>query len=190
MASPFVAVADLAAFIGEPIADTDAQAIRAIASGTAAVQSFLGSQVAAGTTVELCDPINAAYLVLSELPVVNVTTVEYFDAYDTLAFVTADPTQYTVSRRLGIIAALPFTGISWPGTPESWRVTYDYGYAVIPDAILTATLGYAARQYATPPGIQQEKVGSYLVRYDASNTAAFTPSELAGLRPYVQVPIA
>ena len=183
--------AQLGAFMQQPLADTDATALLLLSIASDMVRDFLQQQldVVAGDVVVL-DPINGATVVLPEMPVTAVTLLETFDNTVTPGvWTTADPTTYTFSKRIGIVAALPGKGVRWPYLPETWRVTYNHGYAVMPTTIVGKVLGVAARAYASPAGVDMEKIGGYQVKY-SMETGGFTRSEEKALARYVNPRIA
>ena len=182
--------AQLGAFMQQPIDSADPTALLLLDIASGMVRDFLQLELSAVVDdVALLDPVNGsngAFLFLPELPVTAVTLLETFDG---TVWTTADPATYTVSKRLGIISALPYTGVTWPYLPETWRVTYDHGYAVIPDTIVGKVVGVAARAYASPAGVDMERIGGYQVKY-SMETGGFTPSEEKALARYVNPRIA
>ena len=60
------------------------------------------------------------------------------------------------------------TGASWQGPQAQIAVTYDHGYATIPDDIINEVAGMVALQMASPVGIDSEMVGGYKVAYARS----------------------
>jgi len=60
------------------------------------------------------------------------------------------------------------TGASWQGPQGSVTVTYDHGYAVIPDEITNEVAGMAALQMSSPVGIDREVIGGYQAVYAKS----------------------
>jgi len=179
--------AQLGAFMQQTIADTDPTALLLLDIASGMVRDYLQMELDAVVgDVVLLDPINGATVILPEMPVTAVTLLETFDG---TVWTTADPTTYAFSKRLGIIAALPYTGVTWPYLPETWRVTYDHGFAVIPDTIVGAVIGRAARAYASPAGVDMERIGSYQVKYSLE-TGGFTDAEKQGLARYVNPRIA
>jgi hypothetical protein len=185
--APLATVAQLAAYLQQPLADSDtsAQLMLMIASGM--VRDFLEQELSPVTNeVVLLDPINSYYVLLPELPVTSVTLLETFDG---TVWTTQPTTVYTVSKRLGMIAAVPLTGVTWPYNPESWRVTYSHGFASIPDSLVGVVLGVAARTYATPAGAESERIGGYQVKYQMQ-ADGFSPLEKAALSRYVVARIA
>jgi len=183
--------AQLGAILKETIDPTDESAllILDIASGMVRdylqVDSTTGLEAVAGT-VALLDPINGV-LFLPELPVTAVTLLETFDG---TVWTTADPTTYTVSKRTGVISALPWTGVTWPYLPETWRVTYDHGFAVIPMSLVGVVLGVAAREWSNPGSVlDTERIGGYQVKLHMEANG-YTPLEEKALARYVNPRIA
>lgn len=184
-------VAQLAAFLQLPLADDDASASLMLDIASGMVRDYLKQQVdyVVDDVVEL-DPINGAYIQLPEMPVASVTLLEILDATVTPAvWTTADPSTYTVSTRLGIIAGLPGCGVYWPSQPGTWRVTYTHGFETVPDSLLGVVLGVAARAYSSPASIEQERIGGYQVKY-AVESAGFSALELKTLNRYKDASIA
>jgi hypothetical protein len=181
---------DLGAFLRETIdpADPSAALMLSVASGMVRdlleMQGFSVDPVA--NDVVLVDPINGAFLFLDGMPVTDVTLVETFDG---TVWTTADPLTYSVSKRTGVISALPWTGVQWPTNPETWRVTYDHGFTTLPDSILGVVLGVAARAWTAPPGIDQEAQGPRNVKYRMESNG-FTAIENRILAAYTNPRIA
>lgn len=184
MAEPLATVADLALYVQEDIAEDDPAASLSLDIASGVIRSYLGYDVLAATAVEYCDPLGGSFVELRQTPVITLTTLEYLDRTTGL-WVTANPaTDYAISRRLGFVALKPGVGIPWPTDPESIRVTYDYGYPTVPDPIKGVVLGVAARQWATPVGVESERVGGYNVRYADRHDDALTPIEKLALTSY------
>jgi hypothetical protein len=178
---PLATPTQLGAFMQETIATTDASALLYLSIASGMVRDALQQQISAvADEVILVDPLDGAYVLLPELPIGAVTLVETFDG---TAWVTADPATYTVSKRLGMIAAKPGYGASWPSAPESWRVTYSHGFNTVPDAIVGVVLGVAARAYASPVAVDSERIGGYQVKY-LIESAGFSPLEQLSLSRY------
>lgn len=158
-------------------ADASAALLLSIASGM--VRSYLQQEITQVIDdVEYADPVGPTVF-LDQLPVTSVSKVEYLDA-DGVTWLVADPKTYTVSRRTGVVAAKPWTGVTWPYDPDSWRVTYTHGYVTVPDELKAVVLGVAARTYSTPVGIDMERTGQRQVKY-AMESAGFSGLESAVL---------
>lgn len=188
MSSPNLAtVEQLSAYMQVPLATDDVSATLMLEIASGMVRDYLHQDLTyhADDVVTL-DPITGAYVFLPELPVADVTKVETFvDG----AWVEMDASTYTVSIRQGAIAALPGTGVSWPKTPNSWRVTYSHGFAEIPNSLVGVCLGVAARAYNSPASVESERLGEYSVKYSIQ-AEGFTPLEKLALGRYLEPRIA
>jgi hypothetical protein len=182
MATSLATVDQLAAYLQQPITAGDPAATLMLQIASGAVRDELQQDLDyVAHDVQILDPINGWTIVLPQMPVTDVTLVEYLDANQ--VWTTADPALYTVSLRTGIIQAMSYTGIPWPAVPASWRVTYSHGYNPIPDGLVGVCLGVAARTYSTPAGTESEKIGGYNVKY-AIHADGFSPVELKILSRY------
>jgi hypothetical protein len=172
----------LGLLLKEPIGDVDPSALLMLDTASGMVRDCLqiGDIEAVSADRQLFDPINGAFVFLDQLPVTAVTLVETFDG---TTWTTADPTTYTVSKRLGIISALPGLGVTWPTNPETWRVTYDHGFTQIPSSILGVVLGVAARAWTNPENLAAETFGPHQVRYQMQ-ASGFTALEAKTLSHY------
>jgi hypothetical protein len=183
--TPLATVDQLAAYMALPLVSTDPAALLYLSAASGTVRDYLQQELTVVTgDVFLADPIAGAYVFLPEHPVTSVALVELYD--DTVTpgvWSTADPTTYTVSKRLGIIAGKPGCGVSWPTDPETWRITYNHGFATLPDSLLGVVLGVAARAYSSPASIETERIGGYQVKY-AVEGEGFTPIEKKALNRY------
>ena len=174
--------AQLAAFMQQPLADSDASALLMLDIASGMVRDYLQLTLDFVTNdVALIDPLNGQYALLPETPVLTVSLLETFDG---TVWTTAAPANYTVSKRLGMIAAVPSTGVQWPYAPETWRVTYTHGFATVPMSIVGAVLGAAARAYASPAGVDSERIGGYQVKY-GMEAAGFSAIEQKAMGRYM-----
>lgn len=153
-------------------ADTSAAFLLKVASGM--IRRYLQQDVTLTLDdVEYCDPINGA-VILAQQPVTSVSLVEI--TTDGTTWTALSPSSYIVSRRLGMVTARRGSGVHWPSDPESWRVTYTHGYAVIPDELKGVACSIAARFYSTPAGIDMERTGGRQVKYSLES-AGFSGTE-------------
>lgn len=169
------------------LAPTDPTAMQLITMVSGLIRSYTGQQLTAVTgDVELCDP-HSRMVFLREFPVNAVSKVEVYDVYSNLWKI-ADPTTYTVSLRRGTIKTNPVMplGFYWPTDDETWRVTYDHGYAVVPDDLAGICCSVAARIYGTPVGIDMERIGQRQVKYSLT-ADAFNPLEIGVMTRYRQM---
>ena len=184
--------AQLGAILKETIDPADASALLILDIASGMVRDYLQQEVTAvAADVALMDPINGFVVVLDELPVTAVTLVETFDNTVTPGvWTTADPTTYSVSKRTGVITALPWKGVTWPALPETWRVTYNHGFAVVPMSIVGVVLGVAAREWSNPGSVvDMERIGGYQVKLHMEANG-YTPLEEKALARYVNPRIA
>lgn len=173
--------AQLGAYLQQTLSDTDPTALLMldIASGMVRDYLMLDLDYVADDVVTL-DPISGAYVLLPQLPVANVTKLEIFDG---TTWSTLDSGSYTVQPSTGMIAGKPNLGIKFPSDPQTWRVTYSHGYNPVPKTIIGVALGVAARFYATPAGVDNERIGDYSVKYSLA-ADGFTPIEKVALNKY------
>jgi hypothetical protein len=189
---PLATPAQLGSLLKETIGPTDASAllILDIASGMVRDHLELNGYALDAVTADvvLLDPVaGGIVLFLEGLPVTAVTLVETFDG---TVWTTVAPATYTVSKRLGMISALPYTGVTWPSDPETWRVTYNHGFVVLPSSILGVVLGVAARAWGNPGGtVASETFGPHSVKY-AMEAGGFSPIEEKALARYVNPRVA
>jgi hypothetical protein len=154
--------------------DTSAAFLLKVASGM--IRRYLEQDITVTTgDVEYADPLNGQVVLLRQLPVTSVSLVET-STDGGVTWTTVAPANYTVSRKQGIVAAKPWTGIQWGGDPESWRITYTHGWATVPDELKGVACSIAARFYSTPAGIDMERTGQRQVKYSLES-AGFSGME-------------
>lgn len=176
---PLASVVDLGSYLDEDFAVDDPRAMLFLDIASGQARDFLELQINAVTDdIALLDPING-YVILPEMPVSAVTELETFDG---TTWTVQDPSTYTVSLAIGMIAGRPGLGFQWPTDPGTWRVTYSHGFDPVPATIVGAVLGAAARAYASPVSVDMERIGNYQAKYSAA--VAFTPMEMAGMSRY------
>lgn len=176
--SDLITVAELAEYTQLPLLDTDQSALFLIKVASNMVRDYLHQDLYfVASDIAYCDPLNGQVVLLEQLPVVRVVQVEY-TADSGVTWVVAPAGSYTVSRRTGVVAAKPFSGTPWPSDPESWRITYDHGFNPIPDTIKGVVCEVAGRIYASPIGVDLERIGQRQVKYAV---------ETEGLSPLMQV---
>ncbi len=189
-APPLADVDQLGAFLNDTVDPTSAALYLDIASGMVRAKIHQTVTRVDGDVIVL-DPVNGPNVFLPELPVNSVDLVEVL--IDNV-WTVVDPAAYTVSTRTGSIygfsstrlapnAGVQAPGVRWPFTPGSWRVTYSHGFSSPPSALVGVVLGVAARGYNSPVSVQQERIGSYQVRY-AVEAGGFSPLELQALGPF------
>ena len=163
--------ADLALYTQLPITDDDASALLLLDLASDQVRDYLNMQLdyVSNDQVTL-DPINGMVF-LPEMPVVSVSLVEYTKdngATWTAATRFAEGTgygDYIVNRKAGYVESVTYPSIIWPLAPDSWRVTYTHGFAVLPNTIKTVILENAGNAYSSPVSVEQERTGMRQVKY-------------------------
>ena len=192
--TPLATVDQLAAYLQQPFLETDPAALLVLQIASAIIRDTVQQHFTAVTgDVVVLDPINGESVFLPELPVTAVTLVETLD--DTVTpgvWSTVDPTLYTVTLATGQVSAQPFTSFTWPlesnfmwpSDPGTWRVTYSHGFTVIPDGLMGVCVSLAARIYVTEDGIDSERIGGYMVKYQ-SNADGFSPLQMKTLGRYM-----
>lgn len=164
-------IADLEARLGRSLTATETtRATALLKDASAKVRRFCRRSFAAGTNVAIeLRPVGSA-LRLPDKPVANVDQVEQIG------------TAGTVDRVLGV-TEWEFDGIDlirlWPGWPRddwpvssgtyanTYRVTYDYELAAVPDDIVALCCDLVLRVLTAPTvaaGVSSETVGQYSYR--------------------------
>lgn len=127
--------------------------------------------------IVLCDPKPYGRAMLPHVPVVNVSTVEGY-----LPNTTANGMAWTIltnysydadTGRIWNTTGLPGTtlgfGPTWPWLPQSLRVTYDHGYATVPQDLISCACRFAQQYLENPTLLLQRGVGQINDRF-AGNT--------------------
>lgn len=183
---PLATPAQLGNFLQQTIAANDPVALELLAQASAVIRLYLGQTVTAVTgDVELCTPYGGSVF-LKQSPVTAVTLVEVKD-YSTGLWTAAASTDWDMDPDIGEIWPDPTSQSNtiswWPSTRNSWRVTYDHGFATVPDDIAGVCYGLAARFYATPAGIDSERTGQRQIKYSLT-ADDFNPLEKLVLDGY------
>lgn len=101
------------------------------------------------------------YLELPQRPVVAVDLVK------------VDGTSLAATGDWELLGTALWRSTAWAGPQVVVEVTYDHGYAVIPDDIVAVCLQLAARMLGNPAGVRQESIGTYSVAYGGDITGGF-----------------
>lgn len=162
----FCTVLDIEHFLQQAVpADKVDAANRAITEATAAIKNYTHQvlEAAAGETITL-DCAGGARLFLPELPVTALTSV----IEDGELLVVDD------DYKLGQHGILHRIGDYWERGIQIIEITYDHGYAVIPDDIVSIATRAASRAYQAGlraeemggvPGITATTLGDYSVTF-------------------------
>lgn len=171
----FCTVADLESFLQVTIPEgLVASAERAITAASAAIQRYCGQTLTAVEDDEVTlDVVGGSRLILPELPVTAVSAVveddEELDEDD--------------DYKLGQHGILHRIGRSWATGIQIVTVTYDHGYATLPDDVVDVCVRAAARAYQAGlrasameavPGVSAESLGDHSVTYAPESGAGET----------------
>lgn len=168
---PLASVAELRLWLQDPDLD-EAYALLMLTVASGRVRAACGQDFTAVTddTVTL-DGLDEEWLALPQRPVGDVTAVE-------VNGVALDASTWTVSGnrlyRRGGWARAYYSALA----PPLVTVTYDHGYAVIPDDVKAATLAAAAELVANPQGLTAEDIDDYKWRREGGDAGAPAASML------------
>lgn len=131
---------------------------------------------------------------LPECPVVQVSLVEGWLPNLSGAGMAWTPLtnyQYTSAGLIYDTTGLPGVswglGPSWPWLPGSLRVTYDHGYAAIPQPIVSVCARLATQYLENPGQMMQRRVGDEEARFNGSAGVSLNAMDRAILDRYVDV---
>lgn len=120
--------------------DEDAFINLLIGAATNHVEEYLGRAIMSQTWALYQDSFSASFL-LSRGPVVSVATLQYYDTASVLQ--TVDAADYTLDKTGDPAWVVPVADFIWPDVADGVNnviLTYQAGYAVVPDAIKWAIL--------------------------------------------------
>lgn len=182
---PLAGLDDLAAYVQDDVDPVQGAFYLRLASST--VRGFLRSSV----TLTLNDTVTLSpmgvYVFFPDGPVQSVSAVSVQDDWTSQwSDVTAS---VDVDLYNELIVPQPYSGLTWPGRPASWQVTYNHGYTEVPDAIMDVTVQLAGDMYATPAGVAREGIGGYSVMYDKDGPV-LSDSQRATISDYRRMSIA
>jgi hypothetical protein len=138
----------------DPFESGDADA--AIAWASEVVRDYCGQSIEQVLAdVEICDPRPDFTVQLRQGPVTAVTLVEVrIPGPDgALAWTPVDTFEWL---ERGLVTVF---GTMWPGRKGQVRVTYDHGFATVPESIKQVTLEIAAQKRANPLGLVYRNIG-------------------------------
>lgn len=125
----------------------------------------------------LIDPKPYSRAMLPHVPVVNVTSVQGWlpdqlsgtMSWQALANYSYDADTGRIWNTTGLPGTSTTTGYSWPWLPQSLKVTYDHGYATIPQDLINCACRFAQQYLENPTLTLQRSVGQVNDRF-AGNT--------------------
>jgi hypothetical protein len=167
---PLATPAQLGNFLQQTIDPADPVALQLLAQASALIRRYMDMTVTAvAGDVERCSPVGNSVF-LKEAPITAISQLELLDPWAG-TWTTVQTTDYDYDLDTGEVyrGYVNNTGVRWPTDRRSWRVTYDHGFATVPDDIAGVCYGVAARFYTTPAGIDSERTGQRQVKYDLRN---------------------
>lgn len=117
------------------------------------------------------DPKPYRQALLPNIPVTGVSGVQgllpgvggmVWTTLTNYAFVSDTGLLYDTTGEPGVAWGL---GASWPRLPGSLQVTFSYGYATVPKALINAACRFAQQYLENPALLLQREVGSFNERY-------------------------
>lgn len=188
MPDPFISRQDLTDYLGRNVT-SDAGALACVDAACEFCRDISEQTFNRGTTTEVFDGTGTDAILLPELPVNSIGTVQVFNGEQT--WTTAGTADYTLNSN-GMLLATDTAGTSgigsaWPRGRQNIRVTYDHGYTIgtagdVPSSVRMVALAAASRMFLQGP-ILSENLGDQNIRYAAESTALM-PTERAILRKY------
>ncbi len=185
MPAPFISRQDLTEYLDRDVT-TDDGALICVDAGCDIVRDVTGQLFNRGTVTEYYDGTGTDALLLAQFPVNSVGTVSVADSDAPPTWNVAGSTDFSVDDK-GVLLATNTAGTSlfgrtWPHGRQNVRVTYDYGYTLVPSSVRQIALTVASRLFIQGPKLF-ESLGDLNVRYAAESTALM-PTERMILRRY------
>jgi len=189
------ALADVKAVLGVSGTDQDARLTALIAAAEAQIARITGLKLGVSEVVE-DHTGGVATIALRARPAVEIVGVVDLSTGETIS---ADG--YALDAATGLLRRLPW-GRTWDGAraagpfadPQGygpgairprWRVSFDAGYAAMPDDLTLAVADMVAATMAQQGGKTSEKDGDYSVSFAA--TTGVPASAMATLQGYMRV---
>lgn len=166
---PLVTTADLEARLGRSLTAAELLRVDALISdASASVRGYIGQDITAGTSTDRLK-VRSRFVLLPQRPVTAVSTVVDTDA-NAVTFEWDGNDRVTVSAQV-------FD--SWAFEPYRFGlqyvdVTYDHGYALVPDDIIGVVSGIVLRSFTQSPdeaGIVSETIDEYTYRLGSAAAA-------------------
>jgi len=173
-------VPELAAFIQDDVDETDGELYLRLASGEVRGATGLLFDPVTDDTVRLSGK-GSRILLLPEAPVSDVTAVVENAGSatpTTLLLDVFDWDEHGVLERID--------GGVFVRRRRFYSVTYDHGFAVVPDEVKAVVLRLAGRAITNPEGMRQESLGrySYTLAGEQAGVGFYAP-DLVDLEPYL-----
>jgi hypothetical protein len=185
---PIVSRQDLSDYLGKNVTN-DAGALAAVDAASDMVRTLAEQTFNAGTSTITVDGTGTDAIVLPELPVSNVGTVQLLDSAGGTTAVTdfALKDNGVLLRQRGSVAEDLTAPPAWPIGRQNVRLTYVHGYgtADLPRDVRMVALSIASRLIVQ--GVASfEQMGNQQIRY-GTNATDFTNGEKAILAKYRQI---
>lgn len=172
MGTPFISREDLTDYLGRNVAGDDG-ALIAVDFASDLCRQAAEQQFTRGTTTIYMNGTGTDALLLPEVPVNSVGTVQVADASSPPIWTTAGSLDYAL-RDDGILYATNTAGTAtfgtvWPRGRQNIRVTYDHGYDEVPEAVRGIALQVASRYLVQGP-TTSESMGAVRTTYAGAAT--------------------
>lgn len=176
----------------------DASVVRALSWAQSFVQGYCDQtfDLVTGDVVTI-DPVSYRSAMLPQYPVVNVSKVEGLlppaAGSSSTGFAWTTLSNYRWSSDTGLIydttgePGVSWAGASWPWVKRGLRVTYDHGYATVPQGLVDVSCR-VAQQYLENPTLQMvRRVGDTESRFSGSSGVVVNILDRAILDRYVDL---
>lgn len=146
--------------------------------------------------VAVIDPKPYRTALLPQVPVVSVTSVQGLLPVGGSGFTWTALTNFAVVPSTGLIydttgePGVSSSGPSWPWVPGGLKVTYDHGYATIPQPLVDAGCRFAQQYLENPALTMQRRTGDTEARYSGSVGLVLNQFDKRILDRYVDVGVA
>jgi YD repeat-containing protein len=163
---------DLLARLSTPIGDRVERAALLLTDASAAVRNYTGQQFTAGTTTTILSRPRNGIVRLPQRPVTAVTSV--VDPNGNPVAYTWDGATDRINTASNVLDSWSFE--PWHLPLSSITVTYDHGYAEIPDDLIGVVCQITGRALGRPveeAGVTQESIAGY--SYSVGTAAASGP---------------
>lgn len=178
----FAPVADLQDSTGQTLDAVQAQ--QKLNEATGVIQGWTGQTLFAVVNDSIIvDPKPDFSIMLPELPVTAVTSLQWLDDRNGTGWNTISPSQYRF-KSWGAVYIVPHSGFDpalWPTDPDTIQVTYNHGYTTIPQPVQDVCLALAARMLINPYHLQSTRTGGVQVAFSGTKNSELLDTEQIAL---------
>lgn len=182
----FASTDDLSAFVGYTVDVTRGNAVLSMAS--AIIRNYTGCQLDSITGDVYLDQRGDNTILLPERPVNNVSAVKVLSS-DGTTWITLSPSadnpDYSWDSHAGTVTIYNINQAISP--VPTVQITYDHGYATIPDPIKQVCIYVASRLLANPNGVAAQSTGQVSVRYDRNSDLSLVEQRMLARYTTVEV---